>query len=112
MHADHITGDDMNDTTNAEFVRKFPKLANALESSGRYPLHAYSRFERILQQIEAVWGTLAGHEYLETLLLTNRTDRQGFDDPVASELIRIHLLHIKHYPERHHNPNDPFSQLN
>lgn len=101
----------MNDIATEEFARKFPKLARALAENSLYPLNVYSRFERILKQIEAVWGTLAGHEYLETLLMTNRTDRQGFDDPVASELIRIHLLHIKHYPERHHNPNDPFSQI-
>lgn len=101
----------MNDTANDDFARKFPKLARALEQNSLYPLNVYSRFERILKDIESVWGTLAGHEYLETLLLTNRNDRQGFEDPVASELIRIHLLHIRHYPERHHNPNDPFSQI-
>jgi hypothetical protein len=95
----------------AEFARKFPKLARALEESSLYPLNVYARFERILKQIEAVWGTLAGHEYLETLLMTQRADRQGFEDPVASELIRIHLLHIKHYPERHANPNDPFARI-
>jgi hypothetical protein len=94
----------------AEFARKFPKLAQALQESSQYPLHVYTRFERILRQIEAVWGTLAGHEYLETLLMTQRTDRKGFEDPVATELIRIHLLHIKHFPERHHNPNDPFAR--
>lgn len=102
----------MHDDETGEFVRKFPKLAQALENSSRYPLNVYNRFERILQQIEAVWGTLAGHEYLETLLMTNRSDRQGFEDPIASELIRIHLLHIKHYPQRHHNPNDSFSRIN
>lgn len=101
----------MDDTDAAEFARKFPKLASALEESSLYPLNVYARFERILKQIESVWGTLAGHEYLETLLMTQRTDRQGFDDPVASELIRIHLLHIKQYPERHHHPNDPFAQI-
>lgn len=93
------------------FARKYPKLAQALGESSRYPLNVYQRFERILGRLEAVWGTLAGHEYLEALLMTERSDRQGFAEPVASELIRIHLLHIKQYPERHHNPNDPFSQI-
>ena len=101
----------MNDATTEEFVRKFPKLSQALSENSLYPLQVYSRFERILQQIEAVWGTLAGHEYLETLLMTDRADRQGFEHDVASELIRIHLLHIRQYPERHHNPHDPFAQI-
>lgn len=101
----------MTETDIDAFARKYPKLARALEESSLYPINAYKRFERILERIEAVWGTLAGHEYLETLLMTERHDRQGFDEPIAGELIRIHLLHIKHYPERHHNPNDPFSQI-
>jgi hypothetical protein len=101
----------MNATDAAEFVRKFPKLALALEKTSLYPLNSYIRFERILTQIEDVWGTLAGHEYLEDLLMTQRTDRQGFEHDVASELIRIHLLHILQYPERHHNPHDPFAQI-
>ena len=103
--------DAMDEINAAEFARKFPKLAQALQESSHYPLNVYLRFERILRQIETVWGTLAGHEYLETLLMTQRTDRQGFADPVASELIRIHLLHIKHFPERHSNPHDPFAQI-
>lgn len=102
---------DQNELDITEFARKFPKLAQALGESSCYPLNVYLRFERILKQIESVWGTLAGHEYLETLLMTQRTDRQGFEDPVASELIRIHLLHIKHFPERHRNPYDPFAQI-
>jgi hypothetical protein len=102
---------DKNEMDIAEFARKFPKLATALGESSHYPLNVYLRFERILKQIESVWGTLAGHEYLETLLMTQRTDRQGFEDPVASELIRIHLLHIKQYPGRHGHPNDPFAQI-
>lgn len=103
--------DAMDEINAAEFARKFPKLAHALEESSRYPLNVYLRFERILKQIEAVWGTPAGHEYLETLLMTQRTDRKGFEDPVASELIRIHLLHIKHFPQRNNNPYDPFAQI-
>jgi hypothetical protein len=100
----------MDENASIEFARKFPKLARALEEGGLYPLNVYARYERILKQIEAVWGTPAGHEYLETLLMTQRSNRLGFDEAVASELIRIHLLHIKHYPERHRHPNDPFAQ--
>lgn len=101
----------MTDNETQEFTQKFPKLTQAVTGTSDLPLRAYREFERILAQIEATWGTLAGHEYLENLLMTQRTDRQGFSDGIASELIRLHLLHIQLYPERHHNPNDPFAQI-
>jgi len=94
-----------------EFSRKFPKLASALNDASRFPSNVYQHFERILNELELVWGTLEGHTYLENLLMTQRNDRQGFSDKIATELIRIHLLHIQQYPERHSNPHDPFAQI-
>ena len=94
-----------------EFRAKYPKMAAELATLGAFPVNLYRQFERIFSRIEETWGTVAGYDYFEELLMTQRTGRRGFSPDVASELMRLHLLHIQRYPGRYDNPNDPFSMI-
>lgn len=95
----------------ADFSQKYPKLARSLGDPMLFPVNAYRDYGRILEKVELLWGHYKGQDYLEELLTTLRPDRQGFPDAVASELIRLHLLHVKNYPGHKINPHDPFSAI-
>lgn len=104
-------GRDMTSNEANDFAQKYPKIAAGLVAPERFPENAYRDYQRILEKIEALWGNFRGQDYLEELLTTQRTDRQGFPDVVASELIRLHLQHVELYPGHKINPHDPFSNI-
>jgi hypothetical protein len=101
----------MNQNEASDFAQKHPKIAAGLVDPSRFPTNVYRDYERILDKIESLWGSFRGQDYLEELLTTQRSDRKGFPDEVVSELIRLHLLHVKLYPGHKINPHDPFSNI-
>ncbi|MDR0577268.1 MAG: hypothetical protein LBI87_06960 [Candidatus Accumulibacter sp.] len=64
-----------------------------------YPHRTEERFPRILVRLIEVWGQPEGEAYLNDLLMTDRADRQGFPDDVASELFRLAMIHAALRPE-------------
>lgn len=54
-----------------------------------------SKFPRIHERVEVLWGTLELHKYLEQTLFTDRSGRQGFPKDVMHALGQIHGEHRK-----------------
>ena len=46
----------------------------------------------LLQKITVLWGTPMLHEFLSSVTMMDRPDRQGFDPEVASELFTLFML--------------------
>ena len=46
----------------------------------------------LLQKITILWGTPMLHEFLSSVTMMDRPDRQGFDPEVASELFTLFML--------------------
>ncbi len=58
-----------------------------------YPVRIEQRFPRILARIVDLWGTSACDNYLQSLMVSDRTDRQGFPADVATEIFRLSMAH-------------------
>lgn len=54
-------------------------------------------FPRIHDQLERVWGTSAGEEYLDKLILDERGDRSGFPVSVMEAILILQRLHFKNF---------------
>lgn len=48
---------------------------------------------RIAVQIEVLWGTKEAHKYIKSLLIPDRTGREGFPFDMYCCLIQIYLMH-------------------
>ncbi|MFW2438182.1 MAG: hypothetical protein ACN4GR_02295 [Arenicellales bacterium] len=76
------------DNVPAEFFVKFPQSA------------IKSRQHRIWEQINILWCTRNGVDYINTLLVVEKgRERQGFDADVISELMVLAQLQEKACPE-------------
>ena len=64
-----------------------PDLAHA------YPYALELKFPRILDRIVELWGKPALDEFLEQLMVTNRSGRKGFPYDVAMEIFRLSTTH-------------------
>ena len=66
----------------------------------KYPDSALkNKFERILNEINDLWGTQQGRNYLEKLVVVDdRKERAGFDLTVMDEILYLTDLHAKMYP--------------
>jgi len=69
------------------------KLQSLIAGTGFYPAELEALFPRILNEIVLLWGKPELDIYLNGLMVTERTDRQGFPDAVASEIFRLSTIH-------------------
>jgi type II secretory ATPase GspE/PulE/Tfp pilus assembly ATPase PilB-like protein len=97
----------MNDS---QALPKFPRLAAAFASHPeRFPDELAARYERLACKIEALWGTPEAVRYLDSLMLSDRSNRHGFSEKVLMELANVKDAHDADFPGLGDNPHDPFA---
>lgn len=74
-------------------VLKQQMLVHLGASSDIYPIHIERQFPRILAKIVELWGKPPMDAYLESLMVSDRPNRQGFPSEVATEIFRLSVLH-------------------
>lgn len=57
------------------------------------------QFPRIGNRILLLWGTVELQNYLHTLIIDERGDRQGFPPPVIEAILQIYKDHEKLIPD-------------
>jgi len=67
------------------------KILNNREQN--YPHALEKQFPRIFEKIMSLWNSPEFDAYLADLMMTTRTNRQGFPQAVASDIIYLHMLH-------------------
>ena len=67
------------------------KILNNNEQN--YPHALEKQFPRIFKRIMELWDSSEFDAYLAELMTTKRTDRQGFPQEVASDIIYLSMLH-------------------
>ncbi len=92
-------------------LKHYPSLEKALENMPeRFPMETAARHARLLSILDGFWGTRDAVDYLNGVLLPDRSDRQRFTPGVIAELVAIKELHEIQYPQFSYNgANDPFS---
>lgn len=69
-----------------------------------YPWHIEQGFPRIFAKLVELWGSELLEPYLDQLIFSDRTDRQGFPAEVAMELFHLRSIYnaqgISNQPER------------
>ena len=75
-----------------------------------FPHKLAVQFERLLQNLEVLWGTPEAVKYLDELIMPARAGRQGFPLGVVMELTGLKELHESTYPSSSSHVRDPFSQ--
>ena len=58
-----------------------------------YPIHLEDHFDRILTQIEKLWGKPELDDYFSELLIDKRGGRQGFSEDVMRDIMFLHDYH-------------------
>lgn len=70
------------------------KLLRFLNNSDQnYPHALEKQFPRVFEKIMALWDSPEFDVYLAQLMMTTRSDRQGFPQEVASDIIYLSMLH-------------------
>ena len=70
------------------------KLLKFLKGSNQnYPHALEKQFPRVFEKIMSLWDTFEFDAYLAELMMTTRSNRQGFPREVASDIIYLHMLH-------------------
>ena len=78
------------------------KILNSREQN--YP-HALERqFPRIFEKVMSLWDSPEFDAYLAELMVTTRSNRQGFPQEVASDIIYLHMVH-----ESKNSPGEPIT---
>ena len=67
------------------------KILNDREQN--YPHALEKQFPRILEKIMSLWDSVEFDAYLADLMTTTRSNRQGFPQTVASDIIYLNMLH-------------------
>ncbi len=89
---------------------KFPKIAAAFaKMGGVFPQTIARNHERLIRKIEALWGTHEAIPYLNSLMLSDRSQRSGFSEKVLAELVTLKQAYEFTYPGMGVNPHDPFA---
>ena len=84
---------DSKDCFDISFLRE-KMLALLGDKASAYPRQIEQHFPRILAKLVDLWGKPAAGAYLNELMFSDdRTNRQGFPSDVASELLRLSMLH-------------------
>ncbi len=73
-----------------------------------FPRRLLVEFPRIIQQLEQLWGSREAMRYLQSLFLSDRSDRAGFDEGIIRELTLLMQVHSRLFPEESRDPNDAF----
>lgn len=63
------------------------------ENASAYPSQLEQRFPQILARVVELWGTADLDHYLNSLMVADRADRQGFPADAAREIFRLSLIH-------------------
>ncbi|MBK1678798.1 hypothetical protein [Rhodocyclus tenuis] len=63
------------------------------ENADAYPLQLEQRFPQILARLVELWGTADLDHYLNSLMVADRSDRQGFPSDAAREIFRLSVIH-------------------
>ncbi|MDD4928256.1 MAG: ATPase, T2SS/T4P/T4SS family [Gallionella sp.] len=88
---------------------KYPKLTQAFDQAGLpFPKFLLEKYERILQKIELSWDSQDADKYLDSLLLKDRDDRQGFSFEAISEIDLVKRIHDYLIPSSKIDLYDPF----
>ncbi len=58
----------------------------------------WDQFPRIGEKISLMWGYVELQNYLGTIILDERGDRQGFPKPVLAALMEVHKRHSRLVP--------------
>jgi len=70
------------------------RLSKFLNSSEQnYPHALEMQFPRVFEKIMALWDSAEFDAYVADLMTTTRTDRQGFPQQVASDIIYLSMVH-------------------
>lgn len=84
---------DANDCLDIPFLREKMLLLLGDKTSA-YPRQIEQQFPRILAKLVEIWGTPSAGAYLNGLMFSDdRPNRQGFPSDVASELLRLSMIH-------------------
>ena len=84
---------DANDCFNVPSLRE-KMLALLGDKADAYPRQLEQRFPRILAKLVELWGKPAASAYLDGLMFSDdRPNRQGFPSDVASELLKLSMIH-------------------
>jgi len=59
----------------------------------KYPAVLEQKFPHIFEKILALWGKAKLDWYLESLMVADRPDRQGFPPEAAMEIFRLSVIH-------------------
>jgi hypothetical protein len=73
----------------------------AIEMPAGLPAHLsiiWKQYPRIGEKISMMWGYVELQNYLSTIILDERGDRQGFPKPVLAALMEVHKRHSKMVP--------------
>ena len=80
------------------------KLLKILNGSDQNYTHALEkRFPRVFRKIMGLWDSPEFDAYLAELMTTTRTDRQGFPQDVASDIIYLSMLHERENGSKQEN---------
>lgn len=76
-----------------------------------YPHRLEEKFDRILTQIEKLWGTPAIEDYFSDLIIDRRGNRKGFPKDVMDEIIMLRQLHQTETFKKAHNKEYALAEL-
>lgn len=79
------------------------------QNTRMYPTRFAERFPRLLNKMMDLWGTNACTEFFSELLVSDRTDREGFPPDIAEEILRCSNLHDADYPPQADGKIDPWA---
>jgi len=63
-----------------------------------YPHGLEKQYPRILQKIMLLWDSPAMSDYFSELMVPDRQSRAGFPPEIASEIVRLSLVHFSSHP--------------
>lgn len=65
-------------------------------------------YPHIVTKLYNTWGTVEFYPYIESLFLTDRTNRRGFGDEEIKELLFLLVIHSSIFPDE--RIKDPWSR--
>jgi hypothetical protein len=78
-----------------------PKAPPAIVMPAGLPPHLsiiWGKYPRIGEKISLMWGYVELQDYLSTIILDERGDRQGFPESVLAALMEVHKHHSRMVP--------------
>jgi type II secretory ATPase GspE/PulE/Tfp pilus assembly ATPase PilB-like protein len=101
----------MNGDSNSEsFATTYPNVSSALALYGVEVKKLSFSYPRIVKIIDATWGSADCFHYLDSLLFSERPDRQGFPTDVLDEIVFIKNIFEFSYPQFASSRSDPLNK--